>query len=191
MIPQLAAIADERALTARVATEPAAFATLYDRYFPRVYNYVRYRVSSAQVADDLVSRVFEKALARIETYSADRGPFVVWLLTIARNTVTDHLRSLQRHPWFPLEPLQRHTSGEVQPEEYVLRRERNTELLDAVARLKDRERDIIALKFAVGLTNRRIAALTGLTENHVAVILYRAMRKLRTDLVARGVSYGL
>ncbi|MFQ6101807.1 MAG: RNA polymerase sigma factor [Anaerolineae bacterium] len=53
-----------------------------------------------------------------------------------------------------------------------------------MARLSDRERDLIGLKFAAGLPNRRIAELTGLSENNVGVILYRAVRRLRAELTA-------
>jgi hypothetical protein len=38
-----------------------------------------------------------------------------------------------------------------------------------------------------GLTNRRIAKLTGLTENNVGIILYRAVRRLRAELEVQGV----
>jgi RNA polymerase sigma factor (sigma-70 family) len=48
--------------------------------------------------------------------------------------------------------------------------------------LSEREQEIIGLKFGGGLTNRKIAALLDLGESHVAVILYRAMRKLRRRL---------
>ncbi len=60
-------------------------------------------------------------------------------------------------------------------------------MLTAVAGLKERERDLIGLKFAGGLTNRRIAELTGLSESNVGIILYRTIRKLRTELKAMGV----
>jgi len=54
-----------------------------------------------------------------------------------------------------------------------------------VARLSDRERDLVALKFAAGLTNRRIAELTGLSESNLGVILYRAVPRLRAEMSAK------
>ena len=80
--------------------------------------------------------------------------------------------------------LRDRASTEPQPEEVAIRDETRAELLAAVARMSDRERDLIALKFAAGLTNRRIAKLTGLNESNVGVILYRAMRRLRAELLA-------
>ena len=54
----------KRRLAARAMAEPAAFAAIYDHYFPRVYNYVRYRVREADAADDIASQVFERAFGK-------------------------------------------------------------------------------------------------------------------------------
>ncbi len=178
----VAVLTNELALVARATAEPAAFAAIYDHYFPRVYNYVRYRVRDANTADDITAQVFERALVRIGSYRPERAPFGAWLFAIARNAVNDHLRAQRRRHWLSLEALRDRASTEPQPEEIAIHSETHTELLTAVARLSDRERDLIALKFAAGLTNRRIAALTSLSESNVGVILYRAIRKLRDYL---------
>lgn len=56
------------------------------------------------------------------------------------------------------------------------------DLLQAVAVLPEREREILALKFGAKLNNREIADLKGLTASYVGVILYRAVRTLRDSL---------
>lgn len=179
-----AVLPNELALVARARVEPAAFAAVYDHYFPRVYNYVRYRVSDAATADELAALVFERVLAKIGLYRSERAPFAAWLFAIARNAVNDHLRARKRQRWLSLEVLGERLSAGPKPEEIVVRKEAHAELLAAVARLSDRQRHLVALKFAAGLTNRRIAALTGLSESNVGVILYRTMRKLRAELSA-------
>jgi len=181
----VAVLSNELALVARATAEPAAFATIYDHYFPRVYNYVRYRVGDAATADDLTAQVFERALAHIAHYRPERAPFAAWLFAIAHNIVNDHLRAQRRRRWLSLEVLRHRASPEPQPEEIVIHGETRDRLLAAVARLSDREKNIIALKFAAGLTNRRIAELTGLSQSNVGVILYRTMRRLRTELSAK------
>jgi len=183
----VAALVHELALVARATAEPAAFAAIYDHYFPRVYNYVRYRVRDAETADDVTAQVFERALVSVGSYRPERAPFSAWLFAIARNAVNDHLRTQRRHRWLSLEVLRDHASAGPQPEEIAIHSETYTELLSAVARLSDRERDLIALKFGAGLTNRRIAKLTGLSESNVGVILYRTVRRLRAELSAQGV----
>jgi RNA polymerase sigma-70 factor (ECF subfamily) len=173
---------NELVLVARATAEPAAFATIYDHYFPRVYNYVRYRVGDAETADDLTAQVFERTLVNIGRYRPERAPFAAWLFAIARNAVSDHLRAQRRRRWLSLEVLRDRASAEPQPEGVAIRNETHAELLAAVARLSDRERDLIAFKFAAGLTNRRMAEITGLSESNVGVILYRAVRRLRAEL---------
>jgi RNA polymerase sigma-70 factor (ECF subfamily) len=183
----VAVLPNELALVARATAEPAAFAAIYDHYFPRVYNYVRYRVGDAETADDVTAQVFERALAHIGSYRPERAPFAAWLFAIARNAVTDHRRARKRRQWLSLdtcEAVRDRAGAEPLPEEVVTRSETHAELLAAIAHLSDRERDLIALKFAAGLTNRRIAELTGLSANHVGVILYRAVRRLRAELSA-------
>jgi RNA polymerase sigma-70 factor (ECF subfamily) len=183
----VAVLPNELALVAQATAEPAAFAAIYDHYFPRVYNYVRYRVRDAETADDVTAQVFERALVSISSYRPERGPFAPWLFAIARNAVNDHLRAQRRRRWLSLEVLRDRASAEPQPEEVAIRSEIHAELVAAAASLNDRERDLIALKFAAGLTNRRIAELTGLSESNVGVILYRAMQRLRAELSAPGV----
>ena len=48
-----------------------------------------------------------------------------------------------------------------------------------LSRLADRDRELVALKYGAGLTNRTIAGLTGLSESNVGVILHRAVQELR------------
>lgn len=184
------ALPNEKALLATAVAEPAAFAAIYDHYFPRVYNYVRYRVADPAAVDDLAAKIFEKALVYLSSYRAERAPFAVWLFTIARNTVNDYLRAQKRHRWLSLEALGAKLRAPSQPEEVVIEREAHGELLRALSRLGDRERDLLALKFAVGLTNRRIAELTGLSVSNVGVILYRTIRRLRAELLCQEENHG-
>jgi len=65
----VAVLAHELALVARATAEPAAFAAIYGHYFPRVYNYVRYRVGAAVAADDITAQTFERALVGIGRYA--------------------------------------------------------------------------------------------------------------------------
>ena len=188
MSNSIAALANETNIVTRSVCDTSAFAALYDHYFSRIYNYIRYRVQDTEVTDDLTAQVFERALVNIGRYNAEKAPFAAWLFTIARNTTNDYLRGERRRRWLSLDALSHRASNEPQPSEIVADDEVRDQLLLAVASLSSRERDLIGLKFAAGLTNRRIAEMTGLREGNVAIILYRAMRRLRAELEAQGVS---
>ncbi len=181
------ALPDEPTLVAQAKIEPAAFAAIYDHYFSRVYNYVRYRLNDADSADDVTAQIFERALANIGHYQPERVPFAAWLFAVARNAVSDHLRAARRRRWLSLDVLYNQPDGKPQPEQAAIQDEARLLLLAAATCLSDRERDLIALKFAAGLTNRHMAELSGLSESNVGVSLFRAMRKLRAELERRGV----
>ncbi len=172
----------EQNLVRQSRVDARAFGALYDHYFPRIYNYVYFRVQDQATSDDLVSTIFMRALDRLDTYREERGVFGVWLFRIAHNAVVDHYRSAARRASLSLEQVESLISGRPSVEQNIAQRQQTKALLAQVARLSKREQEIIGLKFGGGLTNRKIAALIGLKENNIAVILYRAMRKLRQAL---------
>src|SRR5690242_8153461 len=145
-------LANELALVARAPVEPAAFAAIYDHYFPRIHAYVSYRVREAATADDLTATIFARALAKISSYRPDGAPFAVWLFAIARNAVSDHLRREARHRWLSLDVVHDWVSGERTPDEVVIAGEAREALRAAMQRLSERERDLLALKFGAQLT---------------------------------------
>jgi RNA polymerase sigma-70 factor (ECF subfamily) len=144
---------------------------------PRVLNYIRLRVGDEDLAQDLTATVFERAVARIDTLRSE-GAFAAWLFRIAHNTVVEHYRRRQ-----PLVPLGADLGApDPAPEARVLAASEVEALVRALGMLPEREQEIIRLRFVAELRNREIAEITGLTETHVAVILYRALRRLRQQL---------
>jgi RNA polymerase sigma factor (sigma-70 family) len=158
------------------------FAEIYDRHYDAVCGYVRCRVAGAAAADDVVSRVFERALDRLDGYDPRRAPVAAWLFAIARSAVVDHYRALRGRAGVSLDAAEERPSGELPAEEVLAGAEERRALAGALALLDDREREILALKFGGRLTNRDIAAHLELGESHVAVLVYRAVRRLRGAL---------
>ena len=172
----------ELLLVRRARVDARAFDALYDHYFPRVYNYIYFRVQERAPTDDLVSTIFVRALDRLDTFDERRGSFGVWLFGIAHHALVDHYRRTKRSPAVPLDRAEQIAANQPSIEQGLAREEQQAMLLRQLTRLSEREQEIIGLKFGAGLTNRKIATLMGLGENHVAVILYRAMRRLRKEL---------
>ncbi len=161
------------------------FTELYDRFFNRVYNYVRYHVRLPDETDDVTGRIFEAALRGFETYDAARAPVQAWLFTIARNAVIDWARARNRRNEVSLEDAAEQAGAEPRAEEVLERKDEARLLLEAVAALDERSRDIIALKFSSGMTNRDIALLTGLGESNVGIVIYRAVKKMQADIESK------
>ena len=156
------------------------FAELYDEFLPKVFRYVRYRVNDLQVAEDLTSEVFEKALTSFSKFSREKASFSTWVFTIARNSVIDHYRVRGRRQTVSLDEAAIEVpSSELRPEEAVEKQEERERLRACLSELSREEQEIVSLKFGSGLNNRQIARTTGLSESNVGTKLYRAVRKLR------------
>jgi RNA polymerase sigma-70 factor (ECF subfamily) len=155
------------------------FAQQYTAYLPRVLNYVRLRTDDEALAQDLTALTFERALTHLSTLR-DRGAFGSWLFRIARNVIAGHYRR-RRHE-LPIESIQDQAATIPSAESGIVHSEELDAMRDALLTLAEREQEIIRLRFVAGLTNRAIARTMGLREGNVAVILYRALRKMRAIL---------
>ena len=74
-----------------------AFDPLYRHYVKPIYGYVLRRTLQRELAEDITSQTFMKALERLRQYSPSKGPFAAWLYGIAKNAITDHFRSHRPH----------------------------------------------------------------------------------------------
>jgi RNA polymerase sigma-70 factor (ECF subfamily) len=169
----------EQAMAGRLARWIAAepdWDAVYAEQLPRVYNFFRYRFGDSADAEDLTARTFEKAWRSRHRYRRDVAAFSTWLFTIARHVATDHYR--RARPVVPLSDAGDLAGGES-PEDHAAERSDAARLSRLLASLPVRERELLALKYGAGMTNRAIAQATGLTESNVGTIVHRAVQTLR------------
>ena len=172
----------ENAVTGRTwaldPTREADWDALYAEMLPRVFNYLRFQVGNDAVAEDLASLAFERAWRARERYRRDLAGFGTWLFAIARHAAIDHLRA--RRQQVPLEAAAALPGGpdasEAAERSADLRR-----LATLLARRSERERELVALKYGAGWTNRAIAEAMRLSESNVGTILHRTIQSLRAE----------
>jgi RNA polymerase sigma-70 factor, ECF subfamily len=160
------------------ASEELDWDAIYLELAPRVYNYFRFRLGTNADVEDLTSRTFERAWRSREHYRRDLAGFSTWLFTIAQNVRVDYLQ--RRRTLVPIDAVE-DIQTDVTPERECERGSDLARLAVLTARLPDRERELIALKYGAEMSNRLISRLTGLTESNVGTILHRAVRALRAD----------
>jgi RNA polymerase sigma-70 factor (ECF subfamily) len=158
------------------ATRSEGFAELYERTFPRVYAYVASLLRDRSAAEDVTAQAFERAYRKRLSYRASRGSMDAWVFGIARNAALDELRKRKRRAVLEGEPED--TEG-VLPEDQADLALRREAVRAALASLDGRERDLIALKFAGGLSNGEIARVLRMSESNVGTRLHRTITKLR------------
>jgi RNA polymerase sigma-70 factor (ECF subfamily) len=147
---------------------------VYDENVWRVYGFCAYRLGDRDTAEDLTQATFERALRAWSRFDPRRASVSTWLLAIARNLLIDHYRRDRSSLTDPID--ERLAPAVPGPEERLTV---SPELLSALARLSDRDREVLALRFGGDMTGPEIAHLLNLTLANVQQILSRSLRRLR------------
>ena len=160
---------------------PPDFDDWFREHRPTVYRYIRFRLATREAAEDVTSEVFMKALRALDRYDPNRASPRTWLLRIARNAVTDHLRSLRRKSSLhvSLDRVPDLVADVPSQEERVLRQERLELILNANRSLRPADQEILSLRYGSELNNQEIADALNISGNAVAVRVHRALARLK------------
>ena len=125
-----------------------------------------------------------KALRSFDRYDARKASPKTWLLRIARNAVTDHLRSLKRRGSLhvSLDRIPDLVADVPSHEERVIKQERIQRLLNGTQTLRKADQEILSLRYGSGLDNAEIAEHLDISNNAVAVRLHRALKRLKASV---------
>lgn len=154
-----------------------SFDILYERYFLRIYRYLRAHLSCEEDVADLTQQIFFQAWLQLHSYRPERGSFATWLFSIARHRLIDFYRTARaKSSWESIEQV---VLVEIDPQELLISAEalaRMQALLDA---LPQAERELLALRFAARLSIAEIAALLGKSVEATKKQLSRLLQRLR------------
>lgn len=156
----------------------SAFALLYDKYVDVVFRYVLFRVGDRELAEDVTSETFLRALRRITSVTYQGRDVGAWFVTIARNLVLDHVKSSRFRLEVTTAEVDDSQRVEAGPEQQVLSRATRSVLLECVSQLGDDQRECIVLRFLQGLSVAETAAVMARNEGAVKALQHRAVRRL-------------
>ncbi|MFD4326098.1 sigma-70 family RNA polymerase sigma factor [Nocardioides sp. NPDC058538] len=159
-----------------------AFGLLYDHYHGAVYRFLFYRTRSTQVAEDLTSETFFRALRSMTGFRWQGKDFGAWLMTIARNLATDHFKAGRTRLEMTTEDMGQHDSSSDGPEKIVMAGITNEMLLGALSKLPDEQRDCIIMRFLQGLSIAETAAILGRSDGAVKQLQLRGIRNLAKQM---------
>ncbi|HWN98619.1 MAG TPA: sigma-70 family RNA polymerase sigma factor [Blastocatellia bacterium] len=167
----------ERLLIEAAQKNPARFAEIYENNFDRVYGYIARRVGSRDIAEDLTSDVFHKALAGLPRFEWRGVPFGAWLIRIASNAIIDRAKRAAKES--DVSSVDEPTSVSPREIEEIEQRARLFKLVD---QLPPNQRRVIALRFAEEKSVREVALEMARTEGAVKQLQFRALQNLRAQL---------
>jgi RNA polymerase sigma-70 factor (ECF subfamily) len=131
----------------------------------------RHRLGSEDVEDVVQETLLALHLKR-GTWD-ERQTFSPWLYAIARNKLIDNLRRRGRQAHVPIDDIADLRAGDRQPAEI-----NGVDAERMIAKLKEREREIVLAISIEGASARQVAERLGMTEGAVRVALHRALRSL-------------
>ena len=157
-----------------------ALQKLYEKYYPKIYNYAFLQMGDVHAAEDLTSDVMLKMLESIQKYSFRGLPFGAWVFRIARNRLIDLHRRRKRRGEVDLSET---ISGTLaSPESMAERALERGQIQIALKHLTDEQRQVIVLKFIQGFDNRSVGRIMGRSEGAVKSLQHRALASLRRVL---------
>lgn len=184
---------DEALMVAVAARDDVAFAVLYDRYVDLVYSASVRVLADSQLAEDTTQDVFVRLWRRPETFVAERGRFLSWLMSVTRNRAVDELRARgrrRRREGSPLglgedSTLSVPTDESEDPLRSAQLREEQCLVRLALGDLPAEQRLALELAYFGGLTQQEIAFRLHEPLGTVKTRIRLGMQKLRRALENR------
>jgi len=172
-------------LTFSTASEKHKFEYIYKSYKNLMLHKAYGILRDNALAEDAVSEAFirlYKNLNKIE--DPDSGRSIAFAVTIVKNVSLTMLAKLNRQILEPLEDYQAEDAFNL--EHYILGEISAQEITRLVDTLKEDLKAVFLLSFAYHLSHKEIARILKISENNVAVRLYRAKKKLSELLIKEG-----
>lgn len=182
----------ERVETARLiirfqAGESEAFAGIYERYFDRVFNYLRAMVRNQHDAEDLVQDVFFQLVGELPRFEVRQTAFASWLFTVVKNDALDHLkRSRRMEAEDPAELDRRLDENGGEIDTSLLARLSDQDLLTFTERMPLPQRQVLMLRYMMDMSVAETAEVLGRSPSAVRLLQHRAFAFLRQRLSALG-----
>lgn len=153
---------------------------MYNDYFPKIYNFIYFKVLDVSVADDIVSTTFLKVIEHLHSYDPQKSVFSTWIYSIAKNCVTDYYRA-------------RSTYLEISDYEDCL--SFTEDFYDAdpslvaklMGQLKENENKVIEAIYFKGFSNKKAAKILGINESTISTLHQRALKKMLKMLEAENI----
>ena len=182
---------DEILMAAYQAGNTAAFGELFERYAGRVYGFLVRRLGDTSLAEDVYQEAFLRLHRARSTYDSAR-PFRAWLFGIVHNLVTDTLRSRGRAP--QTDPLDAAADAELgrvdhartSPENLVAAKQAREALDRALHALPPEEATVLILARFEGLSYDDIGRIVGRTASATKQLAYRALKRVRAEMLHSG-----
>lgn len=158
--------------------DPAFFAPLYKKYHDQIFRYVYQRMDDEQLAYDVTSQVFFKAIKNIKRFEFRGLPLAAWLFRIAKSELNQSFRD--RLAVRTISITDAHMASFMEVFEETSNEINKQKLSKALLQLTREDLQLIEMRFFENRRYKEIGEILELTENNAKVKTFRALNRLRS-----------
>lgn len=185
---------DEQLMSGVKAGDQSALELLYQRHAPLLRTVIGRVLNNDADTEDLLQEAFVEVWKQSRHYCEDKGKVLGWMVTLARRRAIDRLRKNQAYSRAG-DRLREETERESEiplphrSDEAVVAADIRETFTRLLSTLPPAQRDALHLAFYQGMSQREIAAHTGIPLGTIKTRLELAVRKMRTAVLALGGSH--
>ena len=177
---------EEKKLVKKAKKDPEAFGRLYDEYYSRIFGYVLRRTANLEMAQDVVSETFLKALKNLRRFKwiglfKSNSSFGAWLYRIAANEIVNFWR--RKKPAVSLEiisdpPSDQNILEEIARAQEKLARHQDFLMLQKeIMTLPEKYQEVLTLRFFEKKQIKEIAEILGKREGTIKSLIHRGIEE--------------
>jgi RNA polymerase sigma-70 factor (ECF subfamily) len=178
----------EKELVKEAQKDPEVFAKLFDQYYPKIFGYILKRVANLEIAQDITSETFFKALKKLWQFRWRNIAFSAWLYRIANNEIANYYRKnrylvsleiLRDEQGFEPVALSNPETEFLEAQEKLKQHQDFLKIQEKISQLSIRYQEVITLKFFEKKKMKEIAEILGKKEGTIKSLLHRGLEKLK------------
>lgn len=168
---------DEMLMIRLAKEDPKRFGPLYTKYHEQIFRYVYQRMDDEDLAFDVTSQVFVKAMKNLHKFEYRGVPFSSWLYRIAKSELYQAFRDRKARKTVNVESMHLFEMIEEMEEEDSSTNKKK--LFQCLSLLKDDDLQLIELRYFEKRSYREIGEIVEITENNAKVRTFRALERLK------------
>ncbi|WP_211252690.1 RNA polymerase sigma factor [Crocinitomix catalasitica] len=157
--------------------DPRGFEPLYNKYYEQILRYIYQRIDDKEMAFDITSQVFLKALNNIHKYEYRGVPFASWLYRIAKSELYQSFRDSKAKRTVNIDTV--HLADMIDEMEEAGTDEDRKMLIHLIGELNDDEVQLIEMRYFEKRSFREIGEILEITENNAKVKSHRVLKKMK------------
>lgn len=163
--------------------DPKQFEALYKKYYEQIFRYIHQRMDDKEMAFDITSQVFLKAMINLPKYKYKGVPFSSWLYRIAMSEVYQSFKDKKSTRTVNVDT--NNVEDIIDEVEQDNTGEMRQALIEVIGDLPEIELQIIEMRYFEKRSYREIGDILGMTENNAKVRAYRIVEKLKKSFSMR------